>query len=128
MEVILDTNFLLSCVKQKIDLFEQIESIFPGAELVVPKQVIEELETLKNRRELKVKERESAYIALQLIEKNIKKIKILEFEGGADRVIMNYSLSNKNIVVATLDGGIKKHLKNKVKLLSIRSKKRIVVI
>ena len=128
MEVVLDTNFLLSCVKQKIDLFEQIESLFPSAELVVPKQVVKELETLKSRKELKLKERESASIALQLIEKNKKKIRILGLEGNADRVIINYALSGENIIAATLDGGIKKHLKNKVKILAIRGKKRIVVI
>ena len=41
---ILDTNFILTCVKQKIDFFEDIKLM--GFQIVIPKQVINEIEKI----------------------------------------------------------------------------------
>jgi rRNA-processing protein FCF1 len=126
MQIILDTNFILSSLEQKIDLFEQIDLLFPGVELVVPRQVILELETLRNRKELKIIERDAASLALQLLGR--KKVKVLDLSGPADRVIVNYVLGNEKVIMASLDGGMRKHVKGKAKMLSIRNRKRIVVV
>lgn len=128
MEIIIDTNFLLSCVKQKIDLFSEINRIMHFPQIVIPMRVIEELETLKNRRELSIKERQSADIALQIIDKNRKNIKILDLGGNADKSIVKYVLENKDVAMASLDNGMKKHVKGKAKILTIRNKKRLVLI
>jgi len=125
MKVILDTNFILTCVKQKIDLFSRIEDIFPIAEILVPKQVILELETLQNRSELKLAERKAASLALQILEK--KQVKILDLKGQADKAIVSYVLNNENIIMASLDGAMRKHVKGKAKMLTIRNKRRIVI-
>lgn len=128
MEVIIDTNFILSCLKQKIDLFSELDRIFSICQIVIPKKVLDELETLKNRKELTIKERQAADIALQIIEKSREKIKILDLKGNVDKSIINYSLSNHDVVTATLDRGIKKHVKGKAKMLTIRNKKRLDLI
>jgi len=125
MEIIIDTNFLLTCMKQKIDLFLELDRLFGVYEAVVPKQVIRELEILESRQELNIKEREAASLGLQILRK--KNVKILELEGKADKAIVNYALENKDVVMASLDGGMRKHVKNKAKMLTIRNKKRIVV-
>ncbi len=44
-KVILDTNFIVTCVKQKIDFFEDIK--LQGIKILIPKQVIKETENLK---------------------------------------------------------------------------------
>lgn len=127
MKIILDTNFLLTCIKQKIDLFFELNKIMPLSRIIIPKQVINELETLKNRKELTIKERDSASLALQIIEKNKGRISFPELGKNTDKSIINYLLNNSDIVAATLDRGIRKHLKNKVKMLTIRGRKRIIL-
>lgn len=122
----MDTNFLLACIQQKIDLFSELDRILHMPKIVVPARVLDELETLKNRKELSIKEREAASIALQLLNK--KKIKILDLEGNADKSIVKYVLDNPDTIMASLDGGMKKHVKGKAKILTIRNKKRLDLI
>ena len=50
--ILIDTNFILTCLKQKIDLFSQFEVLLPGDEIVTLKSVIQELENLKNDKDL----------------------------------------------------------------------------
>jgi len=121
MQIIIDTNFLISCVKQKIDFFSQISEIFPASEFLIPSRVKEELEKLAEDRRLKVLDREAANVALQIISK--KRLRFIDLEGEADDSIVSYALNNKNVVVATLDREIKKQLENKAGCLVIRSKK-----
>ena len=128
MEVIIDTNFLLACLKQKIDLFYELDRILSYYQIVIPKRVINEIETLKNRKELSVKERDSASLALQILEKNKEKIKFLDLAGSVDKAIVNYTLNNKDVVMASLDGGMKKHVKGKAKILTIRKRKTLSLI
>ena len=48
MKVILDTNFLIYCAKEKLDYIEKINNLLnEGFNLVVPEQVIGELKRLK---------------------------------------------------------------------------------
>jgi len=125
MEIILDTNFLLVCAKQKIDLFYELDRILPSYKIVIPRRVLEELETLKSRKELTIKERDSASLALQILEKRKEKIKLLDLTGNVDKSIVNYTLNNEDVVMASLDGGMRKHVKGKAKILTIRNKKTL---
>ena len=47
MEALLDSNFLLTCIKQKIDFFEEIKLM--GISIIIPKQVLNELKFLEQR-------------------------------------------------------------------------------
>lgn len=118
MKIILDTNFLLYCTKQKIDYIEEIDKLLSESyELVVPSVVIEELEKLKEGK-----------VALQILEKNIKdnKVKVLETEGEADEVILN--LAGKKDIIATMDKELKNQLKGKTRILSIRQKRKVALL
>jgi len=70
-KIILDTSFILSAIREKIDFFEEFE--LQGFRPIIPSQVIKEIEGLLNSN--KLKERESAKLALILFGKNsFKKI------------------------------------------------------
>ncbi len=109
--VILDTSFIMTAVKQKIDFFEKLEH--EGYQIIVPKQVIRELKGLGSK------------LSLKIMEKN--KFELLEIEGrDTDNAIISFAKKNPRIVVATLDAGLKKKIKNSK--LVIRQKKRLEVI
>ena len=111
-QILLDTSFLLSCVRNKIDFFEHLQ--LEGIQILIPKQVLEELKGLsKSKRE--------SEIALKIIQKN--KPKIIELTGkNTDNSIINFAKKNPEIIIATLDREIKNSIKNK-KLVIQRKKK-----
>ncbi len=105
MKIILDTNFLIYCAKNKLDYVEGISNLLnENYELVVPIQVVEELKKIKDDKLKKVsgKDKQASNLALQLLDANkIKKIKV---KGKTvDVGIINLASENKKNIVATLD-------------------------
>lgn len=124
--ILLDTNFILTCVKQKIDFFEDIK--FMGMKIIIPKQVLNELKIIVNSKK-KLHFRKDSELCLKIIEKekkSFKEIDLSEYGKNTDKGIKNFAEKNKNIIVATLD----KELKNKIKnrKLVIREKKNLEII
>ena len=110
-QVILDTSFILTCVRQKVDFFEKLEH--EGFQIVIPDQAIDELMGL------------GAQLALKILEK--RKFKVVKLPGkDADTAIINFSKENPESVVATLDRGLQKRIKNHKMI--IRQKKKIEII
>lgn len=110
-KILLDTNFILTCIKQKIDFFEELET--QGFKILIPKQVIRELEGLKDTQ-----------LALNILKKNsFDNIDI--GKGHVDRRIEDFAKKDKNIIIATLDKEIKKNLENPK--MVIKEKKRLVI-
>ena len=109
--VLLDTNFILTCIKQKIDFFEDLE--FLGLEVLIPDGVIDELKKLKQTSILKSLEKNN-FNKIILTGKNV------------DNSIINYAKKNPEIFVATLDRELQKKLKNKK--IIIRGKKKLEII
>ena len=105
MKIILDTNFLIYCAKEKLDYVEEIGQIVnEGYELVVPKQVVHELKKLKEDGYGRLSGRDKAAcdLALQLLQVN--NILIVEARGNTvDRAIINLSREEKKNIVCTLD-------------------------
>jgi|SRR3989344_3290383 len=105
MQIILDTNFLIYCAKEKMDYIEELSNILnENYEIVVPEQVVEELKKLKDDKMKKVsgKDKKAADLALQILEKN--KIRKVKAEGhSVDEAIVNLSKENKKNIVCTLD-------------------------
>ena len=124
-QVLIDSNFILTCLKQKIDFFEDLS--FIGFELLIPKQVIEEISKIamdKGKRK-KLRHRDDAKLALKLIEKSkMKKIDI--GKGYVDKQIKKYALKNPKVLIATLDKELANSLPNQK--ITIREKKRLEVI
>ena len=123
MKILLDTNFLVYCAKQKIDYAEEIINLTKG-EIVVLSSVVEELEKLREKAR-KARDKEAAKFALELLNHN--KIKIIKTEEkSADKAITE--TANRGDVVATLDRGLKSRLKGKARILSIRKGKKLEVL
>ena len=120
-KVILDTNFILTCIKQKIDFFEDLK--FMGMQISIPKQVVKEIEEITNSKK-KLHFKEDAKLALRLLEKNsFKEIDLKE--KNVDNGIVKYS-NKHDTIVATLDREIKNKIKNSK--LVIRGKKKLEII
>lgn len=121
-KVILDSNFILTCIKQKIDFFEEIK--FMGMKVLIPKQVIKEIKEIVNSKK-KLHFKEDAKLALKLLEKNsFNKVDLNTKK--VDKGLINFSKENKNVIMATLDKEIKNKIKNPK--LIIRGKKRLEVL
>lgn len=121
-KVILDTNFILTCVKQKIDFLNEIK--FMGIRVLIPEEVLKEIRKIISSGK-KLHFRENAKLALKILNKNkFKKIK-LDTED-VDKGLVDFAEKNKDIIVATLDRELKKKIK-KPKLV-IRGKKKLEVI
>jgi len=109
-QIILDTNFLVYCAKEKIDYAEEIRMLIPGKyELVTIDMVIGELEKVKQAAK-KYIDKQAANLALQILKAN--KVKILKGKGEyADKAIINESRGN---IVATLDMGLTDYLERAI--------------
>ena len=117
--VLLDTNFILTCIKEKIDLFHDIK--MKGIEILIPSQVIREIEKISKTNK---KFSKDAEVALKLLKVN--KFKKIDLEESyVDKGIKRFADKNKEIIIATLDRELKVKLKNK--LITIR-RKRIEIV
>ena len=126
MKVILDTNFLIYCAKNRLDYVEKLNNLLnEHYDLVVPEKVIQELELLSSDILKKVsgKDKSAANLALQLLDLN--KVKKVRAKGKTvDEGIINLSKENKKNIVCTLDREMRKIL-GRVILIS-RGKKLIL--
>ncbi len=111
-QIILDSSFILTCIKQKIDFFEELV----GTQILIPKQVINEIKNLKNS---------NSKLALKLLEKN-KFRKIDLGKTHVDKLIIRFAKENPKTIIATLDREIKNKTKNQK--LIIRGKKKLEII
>jgi len=114
-QVILDTSFILSCIRKKIDFFDEIK--FMGIKIIIPGEVIMELKGLANSKQ-------EAVLALKLLEKN-EFMDISLHSENVDNGIVKAARGNNDYIIATLDREIKKKSKNQK--LVIRGKKLEIV-
>lgn len=116
MEVLLDTNFVISCVIKKIDFISNLEK--RGFKTVVPREVIQELKDLKLKSKISHQEREAIDIALQIFSsKKIKKTTI--GKGKVDDMLIKKG--EEGIYIATLDAEIKRKVPNKIVILNAKN-------
>jgi len=118
IKIILDTNFLVYCAKQKIDYVEEISHIMKsGFELVTISSVLTELEKLA-KEEKKLLDRDAAKMALKILKAGV--VKIISSGGdNADSEIIKLSAGN---IVATLDRGLKSKVERSI---IIRERKKL---
>ena len=115
MKIVLDTNFLIGCLKFRIDFLSELQ----GYELYIVDKTKNELEKLIKGKNAKDKQR--AKIVLQLLGK--KKIKTIA--SKAEETVDNTLARLKGYIIATQD----KELKNKIKgkKLIIRAQKKLEI-
>lgn len=118
-KIILDTNFLIYCAKNKLDYKEELSILLKEeVDLVVANQVIEELNKVINKvkpdgigkikkrnplfKRTSGKDKDAAKLAIKLIEHN--KVRKVDITGETvdDAIIALANEDNRNIV-ATLD-------------------------
>lgn len=127
MKILLDTNFILTCAKQKLDFEEMTNEITDEPiKWIVPQDVLDELGTLKDRAGMKTSDKEAAALSFEILQPI--KPEIVKLPGrnpNVDIKIVNYIL-DKNIILATMDKNLKSRVKNKI--LTIRGKNKLEFI
>lgn len=129
MKALLDTNFVVTCVKQKIDFFSQSsEATDEYIEWILPKQVEKEIEEISKRQGEKEEDKKAAAISLEMLKLiGPKKIDLEIKHDNVDQGIVDFLKGKeKEYVLATLD----KDLKSKVgcKILTIKGEKSLQLI
>lgn len=121
MRVILDTNFIIECVKNKVDIFD-IENY---GKILIPNEVIKEIEKITHI----TKEKIYAEVALRIIDNNKDRISFIELEKKyADMGIILFAEKNKDIAVATLDKELKRELAGKARILTLENRKKLILL
>ena len=86
MEVLLDANFIISCILKKIDFISQLQD--KGFKIVVPREVLQEPKDLKFNGRTSSNERTAIDVALEMLySKKIKKTTI--GEGRVDDLLIS---------------------------------------
>jgi rRNA-processing protein FCF1 len=121
-KIILDTNFILTCVKQRIDFFEELKNW--GAKIIIPEEVIGEIKRIVNSRK-KAHVRRNASLSLLLLERNREFFEQINLENkNVDEGLIELGKNEENII-ATLDREIKKGTKRN---LIIKRKKMLEIV
>lgn len=112
----MDTNFILTAIQNKVDVFEEFE----GYKVLIPEEVIRELKSILHsdkKRHFKI----DSELALRIIEsKKHEKIKL--GTKYVDKGIYEYAKNNPEVYIATLDKEIKRKLKGRAITLTNRKK------
>lgn len=110
MEAILDTNFIISCLRRKIDFIGRLGE--EGFSVKIPREVMQELKDLKKKSGVSRDSRLIIDMALKMIGEN-KEIKSVGFgEGSVDEGLIK--MGKKGVYIATLDAAIKRIVPNKI--------------
>ena len=121
-KAILDTSFILTAVRQKIDFFYDLKTT--GFKILIPDIVLREIETISKSNKNSSR-RENAKLTMKVIKKG--KYEKIKLSGKrVDESIIRLAKSDPEVVVATLDREIKSKIKNSQ--LVIIQKKRIEVV
>lgn len=123
MEILLDTNFAISCTKQKIDFFGLVESLTEETiKWIVPREVLDEVELLSKNKDQTIKDRQAAKLFLDIFNQmDMGNIEVIELNGKiVDNSLVNFCNKNPKIVLATLDKKLKSRVKNPI--LTIKGK------
>jgi len=118
MEVLLDTNFIISCLKRKLDFISELEGL--GFKVIFPKEVFHELKDL--RLNVSHDDRMAIDIALKLFEsKKFKSVSLGNKSVDAGLI----EKGRKGYYIATLDAAIKRQVQNKI---SISNSKNSILV
>ena len=113
MEAILDSSFVISCIKQNIDFIEQLEG--QGFKVRVPHEVLEELKDLRARS--RQMEKMVIDLALEMLGGGkVKQIK-LGHKKVDDALIEK---GKEGYYIATLDREIKRQVPHRIVIFSAK--------
>ncbi len=117
MEVVLDSSFIISCVRDRIDFLTQLEE--QGFKVLVPRGVMQEMKDLRLRKGSSHDDRIAIDVALEMLNnKKVKKVGI--GKGKVDDALIKKGKSG--LYIATLDKEIKRQVPNRVVIFSAQGK------
>jgi rRNA-processing protein FCF1 len=118
---VLDTNFILSCLRKKIEFFDEISG--RGMKIIIPNEVVAELRkfALGGKKSLQAE----AKVALAVLEQNDFTKANLN-SRNTDNGIVEFARKNRDFIIATLDKEIRNKIKNRK--MVIRGEKKLEII
>ena len=127
MKILLDTNFILTCAKEKIDFPSLADEIIDQKiSWVVPQDVVNELGVLKDRVGMKVQDRDAAKLGFEMMQNlDAEVVRLPGKNPNVDIKIVNYVMG-KDIVLASMDRDLKSRIDNKI--LTVRGKNNMELI
>ena len=121
-QAILDTSFILTAVRNKIDFLEELA--FMSFKVFIPKQVVEEIKKVSIS-DKRFHFKNDAKLALKLIK--CYSCKALDIgKGHVDDRLFDYANKNREVVIGTIDKELMKRIKNPK--IIIRNKKQLQLI
>lgn len=115
-EVYLDSSFIISCVRRKIDFLAQLEE--QGLKPIVPREVLQEIKDVKEKPKTSREDRTAIDVALELIEKRkVKKVSL--GDSKVDNMLIEKGAAG--FYIATLDAGIKNKVPRKIVIFSSKN-------
>ena len=127
MKILLDTNFILTCAKEKIDFPSLADEIIDQKiSWIVPLDVVNELGALKDRVGMKVQDKNAAKLGFEMMQNlNTEIVQLPGKNPNVDIKIVNY-IMGKDIVLASMDRDLKSRIDNKI--LTVRGKNNVELI
>ncbi len=120
MEVLLDTNFIISCLVKKIEFMDELENM--GFKMLLPREVFQELKDLKKDK-ISKEERVAIDLAMNLFSSSKRVKKMTLGHHIVDDALIEKGKSG--IYIATLDNGIKNKVPNRVVIDAARKSLKI---
>jgi len=127
MKILIDTNFAITCAKNKIDFPSVANDIIDEKiEWLVPQDVLNELGNIKDKTGTKEKDKKAAKLSFEVLQDLSPEIINLPGKNpNVDIKIVNYII-DKEIVLATLDKNLKSRVNKKI--LTVRGKNNLELI
>lgn len=122
--VLLDTNFLVECAKNKIDIHTELRRALDFSfEVAILDRTLEELDTITERGK---KEGQAAKLAKMIL--MTKRVTVIPTTGGhTDKILLEKA--NEDNIIATMDRELKQKLKKKKQdVVIIRGKKTLALM
>ena len=117
MQVILDSSFIISCVRERIDFLTQLAE--QGFTPIVPREVLQEMKDLRVRNGVSHEDRIAIDVAFDLLEKG----KVKKTSLGTGRVDdWLIKRGQEGIFIATLDNGIKKRIPKRIVIFKAQNR------
>ncbi|MBS3081616.1 hypothetical protein J4416_01595 [Candidatus Pacearchaeota archaeon] len=117
MQVLLDSSFIISCVRERIDFLSQLED--QGFTPVVPREILQEMKDLGISNRSSREDRIAINVAIEMIErKGVKKTTL--GNGKIDDFLIHRG--KKGIFIATLDKGIKRNIPKKIVIFKAQNR------
>ena len=121
--LLLDSSFIISATKEKIDFFEELQEY----KIIIPEQVIDEIFRISNSKQ-SIKNRQAAELALKILKTCEHKFKKIDLgKGHVDKQIVKYSKDHKALFIGTLDKELRSKF-TKGKVITIRGKNKFEVV